>query len=163
MNKLLEPILLKEEFLFNGTIDKLNEKIRLHNNKKFKTEWLEYNKFKFFSKWSIGTLYVRGFPSAVDGIGGFAELKRIGENKTHVALKTKVRIELYFFLVVLTIICIVGIATQSDFPIWILLLIPAGLLWFWFVYRVQEKILFKKLRNYIEDGEKTHYNSGYSK
>ena len=159
MNGFLEPILLKEEFIFNGTIDELNERIRLNNDKKFRTKWSEYNRFEFFAKWSLGTLMFRGFPTAVDGIKGFAELKRIGENKTHVLLKTKVRIELYFFLIILTIMCVAGLATQSDFPIWLLLLIPFGLLWFWFVYRIQEKMLFKKLREYLADEIKTHYNN----
>lgn len=151
MNVFLESILLKDGFIFNGTIDQLNEKIRLDNNKKFSTEWTERDKFKFVSKWSLGILYVSGFPNAVDGIRGFAELKRIGENKTQVELKTKVRIELYFFLIILTIICIAGLSTQSDFPLWILLLIPVVLFWFWFVYRVQEKMLFTKLKKYLTD------------
>jgi uncharacterized membrane protein YobD (UPF0266 family) len=97
----------------------------------------------------------RGFPTAIDGIKGFAELKNIEGNKTKVELKTKVRFELYFFLIILTVICAAGLATQSDFPIWLLLLIPVGLLWFWFVYRVQEKMLFKKLREYLTDVERT--------
>ncbi|MEP0212484.1 MAG: hypothetical protein ABJD66_04685 [Cellulophaga sp.] len=151
MNKLLESTLLKDEFIFNGTIDHVNEKIRFNNNKKFRTEWTEYNKFKFLSKWSLGTLYVTGFPNAVEGIKGFAELKKIGETKTKVELKTKVRIELYFFLILMISISVIGLITQSDFPSWILLLIPFGLLWFWFVYRVQEKILFNKLKNYLTE------------
>ena len=154
MNGFLEPIILKEEFIFNGTINELNERIRLNNDKKFRTKWSESNKFEFFAKWSLGTLMFRGFPTAVDGIKGFAELKLIGENKTRVLLKTKVRIELYIFLVILTIMCVAGLATQSDFPIWLLLLIPFGLLWFWFVYRIQEKMLFKKLREYLGDRNK---------
>ena len=152
MNGFLEPILLKEEFIFNGNIDELNERIRLNNNKKFRTKWSKPNRFVFFAKWSLGTLNFRGFPTAVDGIKGFAELERIGESKTQVLMKTKVRIELYFFLVILSVICVAGLTTQSDFPIWILLLIPVGLLWFWFVYRVQEKMLFKKLREYLTHG-----------
>ena len=149
MNELLEPILLKDEFVFNGTIDQLNEKIRLDNHSKFRTEWSEYNRFKFFAKWSLGTLTVRGFPGTVEGIKGFAELKKIGENRTKVELRTEVRIELYFFLIILTFICVVGLATQTDFPLWILVLIPVGLLWFWFVYRVQEKMLFGKMKKYL--------------
>ncbi|SFR82797.1 hypothetical protein [Maribacter stanieri] len=157
MEKFLDPILLKEEFIFNGTIDELNEKIHLNNDKKFRTKWSEYNRFEFFAKWSLGTLIFRGFPTAVDGIKGFAELTRKGEYKTHVLLKTKVRIEFYFFLIILTTMCVAGLATQSDFPIYLLLLIPFGLLWFWFIYRVQEKMLFRKLRKYLNE-EKTHYN-----
>jgi hypothetical protein len=149
MNEFLEPILLKEEFIYNGTVEELNEQIRLNNNKKFRTKWSESNRFEFFAKWSLGTLFFRGFPTAVDGIKGFAELKNIDGNKTQVHLKTKVRFELYFFLIILCIMCIAGLITQPDFPIWLLLLIPFGVIWFWFVYRVQEKMLFKKLREYL--------------
>ncbi|SEM31504.1 hypothetical protein SAMN04488008_1156 [Maribacter orientalis] len=93
MEKFLDPILLKERFIFKGTIDQLSEKIRLNNNQKFRTEWSAYNRFQFFAKWSLGTLMIKYFPGATDGIKGFAELKNIGDNKTVVHLKTKVRIE----------------------------------------------------------------------
>ena len=152
MTKLLEPILLKEIFFFNGSIDQLNEKIRLHNDKKFRTEWSEYDKFKFVAHWSFGILSLRGFPSRIDGIRGFAELSEFGENQTKVELKTEVRIELYFFLIISTLLCVIGLATQEDFPLGLFFIIPFGLLWFWFVYRMQEKVLFEKLRNYIKAG-----------
>jgi len=151
MNELLDPILLKDEFIFNGTIDQLNEKIRLNYNKKFSTEWSEDNKFKFVSNWSIGTLMVRGFPNAVEGIKGYAKLKKIDNNKTKVELKTKVRIELYVFLIIMTIIIPIGFIFEKDFPNWMILLLPAGILWFWFVYRVQEKMLFGKLKKYLTE------------
>tara|TARA_B100000949_G_C13969566_1_gene320485 strand:- start:62 stop:520 length:459 start_codon:yes stop_codon:yes gene_type:complete len=149
MNELLKPFLLNDEFIFNGTIDQLNEKIRFQNNKKFRTDWIQYNEFKFFSKWSFGTLVITGIPNAFDGIKGYANLQQIGENKTKVELRTKVRIELYIFLVFIIFICVIGFIADSDFPSWILILIPSGLLWFWFVYRVQERILFNQLKNYL--------------
>lgn len=149
MSEILSPILLKDHFIFNGTINELHEKIRFDNNKKFRTEWSDYNKFKFVANWSIGTLIVRGWPNAVEGIKGFAELKEIGENKTRVELTTKVRVELYFFLVIFTFIIIIGLATESEVPKWLPLIVPVGLLWFWFVYRLQEKALFAKLKNYL--------------
>lgn len=149
MTKFLSPILLKDEFVFNGTIDELNEKIRLNNHKKFRTEWLKYDKFKFFSNLSLGTLQLRGFQGLVEGIKGVADLTEINGNRTKVEMTTKVRIELYFFLTVLLIICTVGFATQTDFPIWLFLFVPLTLLWFWFVNRVQEKILFANLKKYL--------------
>ena len=155
MNKFLSAILLTDDFIFNGTIKELNEKIRFDNNKKFRTEWTDYNKFKFISKWSLGTLIIRGFPNAVEGIKGFAELKEIGENKTQVALTTKVRVEFYFFLAMFLFFYILGFLSDTEMPEWLPLLIPIGFVWFWFVYRVQEKLLFSKLKKYLMDDPKT--------
>ncbi|MFD2588771.1 hypothetical protein ACFSQJ_17730 [Croceitalea marina] len=149
MNEYLSPILLKDELVFNGTIDQLNEKIRLDNNKNFRTVWIEYNKFKFIANWSLGTLIVRGFPKAADGIKGYAELKKIGENKTKVVLRTEVRIELYLILIILAIVTIGNLIIGQEFPVLIFLLVLAFTIWFWFVYRLQEKILFNKLKKYL--------------
>ena len=87
------------------------------------------------------------FRTALDGIKGFAEFKRNGGNKTHILMKIKVQIELYFFLIILTIICVAGLAAQSDFPNSLLLLIPFVPVWFWLVYRIQEKMLLKNFGN----------------
>ncbi len=149
MDEFLTPILLKEEFVFDGTIEQLNEKIRLNNNKKFKTEWSEYNRFKFTAKWSLGTLIIDGFPKATDGIGGFAELKKISDIKTKVELRTKIRSELYFVIILVPLVYIVAIVSKQEFSNWTLLYFPLILLWFWFVYRVQEKMLFKKVKDYL--------------
>ena len=149
MNEYLSPILLKDAFVFNGTIDQLNEKIRLDNNKKFRTEWTAYNRFKFIANWSLGTLIVRGFPKAADGIKGYAELKKIGENKTKVDLRTEVRVELYLILIIIGIVTIGNLIMGQEFPISIFLLVLAFPIWFWLVYRVQEKILFNRLKKYL--------------
>lgn len=151
MNKFLEPILLKDEFIFYGSVDELKEKIKLDNDKKFTIEWSDNYNFKFLSNWSIGTLIVKGFPNAADGIKGYAKLKSFGENKTKIELKTKVRIELYFFLILMSLMIISGFFAEDDFPNWMFLLLPAGLTWFWFVYRVQERMLFNRLKKYLNE------------
>ena len=64
-------------------------------------------------------------------------------------MTTKVRVELYFFLAMFAFIYVVGLASETDIPEWFPLIIPVCLLWFWFVYRVQEKMLFARLKNYL--------------
>ena len=150
MDEIISVIILKEEFDFRGSLNELTNKIRLNNNKKFTVEWEDKNKFKFLSKISIGTVIVRGL-SQPDGIKGYAKLTELSPNRTKVEMKTKIRIELYFFLILMTIALIGGVYTGANLPTWLPWLLPAGLLWFWIIYRVQEKLLFKSLMKYLTE------------
>lgn len=86
----------------------------------------------------------------VEGIKGFVKLTEIESGKTKVEMKTKIRIELYFFaLVFFVIIIITGLLDEKSWPLWIYGLLPIGLLWFWWVYRIQEKGLFKRFKKYL--------------
>ena len=123
-------ILLKDSVEFNGTISDLKEKIRLNRETEFELEWLDQNGFKFLSKFSLGTLIVNGFPGATDGIKGYGDLKEIGNGKTRIELKTKMRIELYFALFVFIFIFFCGYMAGKNFPIWIYLLLPIFIIWF---------------------------------
>ena len=103
--------------------------------------------FKFVSNFSLGTLIINYFP--VEGIKGFAKLSELENGKTVVEMRTKIRIELYFFLVISITMIAVGLFSKESWPIWSFALFPLGLLWFWWVYRIQEKGLFKKLKKYL--------------
>ncbi|MBC7000855.1 hypothetical protein [Cytophaga sp. FL35] len=80
--------------------------------------------------------------------------------KTKVDLTTKIRIELYLFTLIFLIIIIAGLISNETLPFWIYGLLPIGLVWFWWVYRVQEKGLFKKLTKYIEKDIKNSLQHG---
>jgi hypothetical protein len=149
MKGVLSRIILKDEFLFNGTVEQLEEKLRFQNNQKFRIEWVDYQSFKFLSNFSLGTMMVKFNPGFADGIKGYAQLIETESSKTKVSLRTKIRIELYFFLAVMLIAIIAVLVSEEVFPLWMLWLTPLGLLWFWFVYRMQEQILFSKLKNYL--------------
>ena len=71
------------------------------------------------------------------------------DRKTNVELKTKIRIELYFFSLISIIMIAVGLFSNESWPKWTFALFPLGLLWLWWVYRMQEKTLFAKLKKYI--------------
>lgn len=149
MNKVFPWIVLKDVFFFNGTIEQLEEKLRFQNNQKFRVEWIDYQSFKFLSNFSVGTIMVKFNPGFADGIKGYANLIETESGKTKVSLRTKIRIELYFFLAVMVIAIIAALASEEVFLTRALWLTPFGLLWFWFVYRIQERILFNKLKSYL--------------
>ena len=146
---MLDQILLKDSIEFNGTISELKEKMRLKKESEFKLEWIDQNEFKFISNFSLGTLIVSGFPRATDGIKGYGKLNETGNGNTRIELNTKVRIELYFALFVFIFIFFCGYMAGENFPVWIYLLLPISLLWFWFIFRMQEKKLFEQFKKYI--------------
>ncbi len=149
MNKLQSRLVLKEEFLFNGTVELLREKLRFQNDKKFRVDWIDHQSFKFLSNFSIGTLMVNYNQGVVEGIKGYAHLSETASGKIKVLLRTKIRIELYFVLAAMVIATIAAFVLKEEFPIWMLWLTPVSLFWLWFVYRMQEQILFNKLKNYL--------------
>ncbi|WP_452219893.1 hypothetical protein [Lacinutrix salivirga] len=146
---MIDQILLKDSIEFNGTISELKEKIRFKREREFKLEWIDQNNIKFLSNISLGTLIVDGFHGATDGIKGYGKLSETGNGNTRIELKTKMRIELYFALFVFVFIFFCGYMAGENFPIWIYLLLPISILWFWFIFRMQEKRLFEKFKNYI--------------
>jgi len=146
---LIDQILLKDSIEFIGTISELKEKISLNRELEFELKWIDRNDFKFLSNFSLGTLIVDGVPSATDGIKGYGKLIETGNGSIRIELKTKLRIELYFTLFVFIFIFFCGYMAEGNFPFWIYLLLPVSLVWFWFVFRLQEKRLFEKFKKYI--------------
>lgn len=144
---MLDKLILKDSLEFNGTISDLKELMRFKKDREFRLEWIDDSTFKFLSNFSLGTLFVNYLP--VEGIKGFAKLSELENGKTKVDLTTKIRIELYFFIIIFGIILISALITKEPFPIWIYGLLPMGLIWLWWVYRIQEKALFKRLKKYI--------------
>jgi len=149
MKEIIDKTLLKESLEFNGSISELKEKIRFKKERKFKLEWVSENEFKISSKISLGTLMIDGFPGAVDGIKGFGKLTELNNGKTKIELKTKFRIELYLVGIIFILALIGSLLSGKEIPVFGILLFPVIVLWFWVIYRFQEKLLFKKVRNYI--------------
>lgn len=155
MKGILSKLTLEDEFLFNGTIEELNEKIRFDRNQKFVTEWTSHNSFKVFSKLSGGTWTWKngGLLSWEDGISGIATLSELNNGKTKVNLKTKVRPELYLFMILTLLVLTFGMFINTDFPKQLFWILPFGTIWFWIIFRFQEKRLFEKVRKYLtKDG-----------
>lgn len=144
-------MVLKDQILFKGSITELKRKLHVDPNRSFHIEWLNQREFKFLSNFSVGTLIVRNNVFTVDGIKGYAEIVSSKNGITKISLKTKVRIELYLTLGVFLFFFFVSYMSEEKFPPWIYLLLPLSLLWFWFVYRIQEKKLFNRLKEFLKD------------
>ncbi len=150
MKEIFSWITLRDEFVFEGSLEALNEKLRFQNNKKFRVEWTNAHQFKFLAKFSFGTMAVFGFPNIVDGIKGYASLAEKTESKVEVKLKTKVRIELIVSGVLFLLLTLFGYIKKEVFLLNNHYIFLVALIWFWFVYRVQEQLLFNKLKKYLQ-------------
>lgn len=150
MKELTEKALLKESIEFNGSINELKEKIRIDTERKFKLEWISENEFTILSKISLGTFILISNPKYFDGIKGFGKLTELKSGKTQIDLNTKLRVELYFIAIIPIITILITFLSGKEVPPLSVFLLPFILLWFWFIYRFQEKILFSKFRDYIK-------------
>lgn len=150
MKDLIDKTLLKESIEYNGSISELKEQIRFKKERKFKLEWISNKEFKVISKISIGTIIIDLNPGYFDGIKGYGKLTELNNDKTEVKLTTKLRIEMYFVGILFVIFLLVFFFSDENMPIWTLFLFPVTIIWFWFIYRFQEKLLFEKVRKYIK-------------
>ncbi|WP_026728573.1 hypothetical protein [Flavobacterium denitrificans] len=148
MKELIEKLLLKESIEFNGSIAELKEKIEVSTEQKFRLEWISENDFKILSKISLGTFILNSNSKYFEGIKGFGKLKELKNGKTKIDLIAKLRIELYFIAIIPLLILVGSFLNGEKIPLLSIFLIPFVILWFWVIYRFQEKMLFRKFRNF---------------
>jgi hypothetical protein len=145
-------LVLKRHFEILVPIHEVETKLKAYSGDDFYIESLPDGRFKALSNVSIGTLILKGMPSAVDGIKTLIILTHIANNRTQVALETKVRIELVFIIIVWVAIVLAHVVGNADFLIWAILgILPVVLVWFWFIYRLQEKALQLKVETFLKD------------
>ena len=159
MKELIEKTLLKESIEFKGSISELKEQIRFKKERKFKLDWISENEFKFLSKISVGTIMLDYNPGYFDGIKGYAKITELNSGNTKIELTTRLRIEMYFIGILSVILLLIFLFSNQKMPVWILFLSPVMIIWFWIVYRFQEKRLFEKVRKYLKTELKTQYNN----
>ncbi len=150
MKDLINKSQLKESIAFNGSISELKEQIRFKGERKFKLEWIADKEFKVLSKISFGTIIIDSSPEYFDAIKGYGKLTELNNGKTIIDLNTKLRIEIYFVIIIFVLAIIASLFSSKEIPIWSVLLFPIIVLCFSFIYRFQEKLLFEKVRNYIK-------------
>ncbi|WP_421810354.1 hypothetical protein [Flagellimonas sp.] len=155
MKDFIEKILLKESFELNSSTLELKERIRLKKERKFNLDWISDNEFKFLSKVSIGTIMLNYNPGYFDGIKGYAVLTELNNGNTKIELSTKLRFEMYFLGILFIVFLLLFLFNKENLPIWTLFLFPVMIIWFWFVYRFQEKRLFEKVKKYLKTELKT--------
>jgi hypothetical protein len=108
------------------------------------------------ANFSLGTAIVQGGPGLIDGISIYGEVLDGPESTTTVHLSTRLRIELILILIIWIVLIFFQII-GNEIPLWVsLVLFPIIVLWFGFIYRVQENSLLKK----IDKKLKTPYNNG---
>lgn len=143
----LNKILLKDEIEFRGSIEELKKRLNEPKGRKYDIEWISNYEFKFLSKWSIGTMMLKGLPDAIDGIKGYGKIKL--DDKIKIYLTTKIRIEIYIIIAFFILTFVVSIFSNGKIPMWIHLLFPIFLIWFWGVYRIQENKLFNTVKKHL--------------
>ena len=144
-------MLLKDSIIFKGTSTQLKKHLQKNIEDEFYIDWLSEDEFKFISTSSFGTLVFHNSPTSVEGIKGFAKIHQLENDTLKIDLKTKIRIEIYFILFTFVFIFFCFYMSGEYFPKWLYSLLPISILWFWFIYRVQEKRLFNKFKNYIKE------------
>lgn len=149
MNEIIEKVLLKEAIEFNGSNTDLKEKLRTVKDRKFNLEWISESEFKISSKIFIGTLIMVSNPEYFKGIKGYGKLTELENGRIKIELKTKLRIEFYFLAIIPLLSIIITFFNDKEISLWSIFLLPFILLWFWFIYRFQEKVLFRNFINYI--------------
>jgi hypothetical protein len=149
MYQILDKFLLKDKIEYKGSVEDLKKKINESRGRKYDVEWISHSEFKVLAKWSVGTLMVDYKLGAVDGIKGYGTIDGKENNKIEIHLTTKLRFELYFILGIFVSFFIGVIFIKEIFPIWIYALFSICLIWFWWVLRIQENLLFKKVKQHL--------------
>lgn len=149
LKSILDRTLLTESLIYFGSVNELKEQICLKKKKGFRIEWISNEELKIVSNFSLGTLIVKSHPNYFDGIRAFAKLTELGDGTTRIDLKTKLRAEFYFLIGIPILAILASLLTDEHITFWNILPTPLIVLWFWFVYRLQEKILFRRVKKYI--------------
>jgi len=146
MNQFLDKILLSNEITIDWPENKLEEVISKLDEKSFRIIKLEKGSYKFVSNSSLGTAIVNGNPERIEGIKVFGEIRKESDSTAILRLTTKFRIETVFTCIFWLGMILFQIFGNQYIPIWVnLILFPVVLVWFWFVYRIQEISLMNKV------------------
>lgn len=147
-NELAKRLILEETYFYKGKINDFRREVRLKSKRGFKLDWISEKEFNVFPYFSSGTLVsnVMNF----DGIKGEAIITQVSDEKIKIQMKTNVRVEIYFFMIVWAIAFILNFFVKLAPPFLIFLTFPFGLIILWNIYRIQEYLLFKKVKKYIE-------------
>lgn len=117
-----------------------------NSDKTFYLEWISRKELKIESKWSIGTFF-----GILGGINGYIQIENTHIAPLKLQLKTKVRLELVFMTIISFIMLISAALGDENISIWFFIFLPCVILWTWFIYSVQEKILFAKFKKLISN------------
>jgi hypothetical protein len=157
LKKLFKYLRINRNFEFPGPIDELTERMNFltTNQKRFRCEKRSLHEFKIKAKFSLGTLIVAGGWGSPINI--LMQIKEKEESNPHVEIRSKIRIEHYFFLAIFGFLFLITLS--SDDQPWSINLFMVGLFvavhfWFHMIYRVHENKLIHKLKGQLKLVEK---------
>ncbi|MEM9833791.1 MAG: hypothetical protein AAF944_24390 [Bacteroidota bacterium] len=156
--KLLDKLLINEEFIYTGNLEELERDLRVLEDKSILIQKLDEQKIKFKSTFSWGTLKATDGFQVVEGINVMALTNQLDENLLKLKFITKLRPE-HYFIAALYILFIAIMIVQKE-EVWVCLLLFG--LWivfhicFHWVYRMQERTVIKSVVNGLKLKE---YNS----
>lgn len=149
MSKILDRLSLKESIELTKKASEVKEKLNSKLDKPFRIVWLSKDEFKFISNTSYGTFFIDK-SGPLEGIKGFAKIITKNNGRIKIKLRTKFRTEIYLIIITFLIASIISIRSDEKYTFWLFLfLLPICVSLFWFLYRHQEKKLFKKLKEHM--------------
>lgn len=151
MNIIWNKILLFKQIRVKSSFEDINCLISEMDQKEFGIKKLAYGEFKFLSNVSLGTAIVQGNSGMIEGIKIYCKITKQSDSTVLISFTSKLRIELIVMSIVWFGVIFFQVFGNEEFPLWInMVLFPVVLLWFGFVYRVQEKSLLKKVEKKIK-------------
>lgn len=144
------PASLVKQFELNNSIESVRNYISRNESGSFSIIKLSATEYIFLANLSLGTLIKNGRPPNVNGIQTKVVLSLLNKNTTVITFTTKLRFELIITFVAWVLFAIFQLTEKPDVPIWIITaFFPGLLIWFFLVYRIQEKILQSKAEAYL--------------
>lgn len=132
-----------------GTLSQLTALLDKSDSIPFKCKWKNENQFIIYSKWSMGTLQVKGLPGLIDGINLVISIEddQTAICKIHIQQSIRIELKIIFFMALIFLVsaCFAG----PTFLLLSLLLFPFMIFYLGFIYRLQENTLFKAFESFI--------------
>lgn len=151
MNIIWNKILLSKQIRVKSSFEDINCLISEMDQKEFGIKKLAYGEFKFLSNVSLGTAVVQGNYGMIEGIKIYCKITKEPDSTVLISFTSKLRIELIVISIVWLGVMFFQIFGNKEFPLWInMVMFPILLLWFGFVYRIQENALLKKVEKKIK-------------
>lgn len=150
MSSFFNPASLTKAFELKAPIQAVTNHISRSTPRGFSVTRLSNFEFIFLADLSLGTLIKSGKPPAVNGIQTRVVLKPFNKTGTGVTFTTKLRVELIFTLGMWGVFALAQFAGKLPVPLWVTTaFFPGLLLFFFFIYRIQENVLQAKAEAYL--------------
>ena len=141
-------ISLTKQLELSVSIAIVQNELASYTEGKFEIKKIGQQQYKFVSNSSIGTMIIKG-RGPIEGIKIFALVSSQNTHSVKVTLKTKLRIEIVIIATIMFFVIIFSLITRQSQIIWAVTVFPIVLLWFWFIYRIQELKLISKVEKYL--------------